>query len=129
MNFQTLQNILTLSENRISFLSTKDTRDFYKGNQTFLDGIYDELDEVKKEIQDKKYIQLEDELWDVFWDYLCFLESLEKEWKIQKARIFERCYLKFSERLNLDGSTRWNWNETKQIQKERLQKEQSLYSS
>ena len=74
MNFETLKNILTLSENRISFLITQDTRDFYKGSQTFLDGVYEELDEVKKEIQDKKYIQLEDELGDVFWDYMCFLE-------------------------------------------------------
>lgn len=71
----TIQSILTLSEKRIAYLRAhKNDESWYCSSQTHFDGIYDELEEVQKEIEDKKYIYLEDELGDVFWDYMCFLE-------------------------------------------------------
>jgi NTP pyrophosphatase (non-canonical NTP hydrolase) len=48
-------------------------------------------------------VLLEDELGDVFWDYICLLESLEQNGKIQKDKVFKRCWRKFSERLDPDS--------------------------
>ena len=71
-----------------------------------------------------KQVFLEDELGDVFWDYICLLESLELSGKISKEKVFERCYRKFSERLSIfDGSDNGDWQTVKQKQKERLEKE------
>ena len=124
MDIKVFKKILTLSEKRIRFLRENGDAWFYKGSQTYYDGILDEMDEVKIEIQEWKKVLLEDELGDVFWDYICFLESLEAEGKISKEKVFERCWMKFSERLNLDGSNNWDWQEIKKLQKERLKKEQ-----
>lgn len=124
MNKELFEKILTLSERRIHFLRENGDNWFYKWSQTFYDGILDEMDEVKVEIQEWKQVLLEDELGDVFWDYICLLENLEIEGKISKEKVFERCWVKFSERLNPDGSNNWDWQEIKKIQKERLKKEQ-----
>lgn len=120
----TIQSILALSKGRIAFLRENTQDGWYQWSGTHFDGIFDELEEVKKEIEDKKYIYLEDELGDVFWDYMCLLEWLEQEWKIQKSRVFDRCLKKFSGRLNQDGSNNGDWNAVKKIQKEQLKQEQ-----
>ena len=83
----------------------------------------DEIEEVKEELKENNHVYLEDELWDIFWDYMCFLESLEQEWKINKSRVFDRCYAKFSGRLNPDGSNNGEWSTVKKIQKEKLKEE------
>lgn len=124
MNTELFEKILTLSEKRIRFLRENDNSWFFQSSQTFYDGILDEMEEVKAEIQEWKKVLLEDELGDVFWDYICLLETLQQEWKIEKNKVFERCYEKFSERLNFDGSNNGNWQAIKQIQKQRLKKEQ-----
>lgn len=123
MNLETIQKIITLSSNRIPFLIKEGEGNFYHGSETYINGILDEIEEVQEELKEDNYIYLEDELGDIFWDYVCFLESLEQEWKINKARVFERCYAKFSGRLNLDGSNNGDWNSVKKIQKEELKKE------
>lgn len=99
-----IQPILTLAEKRLTFLTAYGSPGFYHGSETFLEGIKDELDEVAIEMKDKNHVYLEDELGDIFWDYICLIENLEHEGKITKKRVFERCYKKFSERLNSDGS-------------------------
>lgn len=112
--FSTIQSILTLSENRITYLMQYGSPGFYYGSGTFLEWIKDEIEEVREEMKDKNHVYLEDELGDIFWDYICLIENLEREGKIYKSRVFERCYKKFSERLNPDGSDIWHWNATKQ---------------
>lgn len=79
MNSQLLQEIFTLAKNRINFLSQQRGESFYKGHQTFLDGLEDEITETKDEIASGKKVYLEDELGDIFWDYACLLYSLEDE--------------------------------------------------
>lgn len=82
------------------------------------------MQEMKDELKAGNQVFLEDELGDIFWDYICLLENLEAEWKIQKTRVFDRCYEKFSERLNPDGSNNGDWYEVKEKQKEKLKREQ-----
>jgi NTP pyrophosphatase (non-canonical NTP hydrolase) len=99
---------------------------FYKGPDTFIEGLIDEIEEVKVEYEAEKRVFLEDELWDVFWDYICLVLSLDLEWKISKEKVFERCWAKFSLRLNTeDGSDNGDWQAVKKIQKEKLHVEQS----
>lgn len=77
-----LNKIITLAEARIPELMKNGDSgysDFYKGSQTFIDGLEDEIREMKEEIRSGKRVFLEDELGDVFWDYICLLENLEKE--------------------------------------------------
>lgn len=124
MDQKTLQNIITLIEKRIRFLHHHGDPGFYRWSQTFLDGMEDEIEEVREELHSGRRVFLEDELGDVFWDYMCLLENLELEWRIDKAKVLERCWKKFSERLHPDGSDNGNWSEVKQRQKEELQKEQ-----
>lgn len=119
-----IQKIITLSGNRIPFLINHNIDDFYKWSDTYIKWILDEIDEVKEELKENNHVYLEDELWDIFWNYVCLLESLEQEGKIHKSRVFDRCYLKFSERLNPDGSNNGDWGTVKKAQKERLKKEQ-----
>jgi NTP pyrophosphatase (non-canonical NTP hydrolase) len=79
---------------------------------------------VRAEMDAGKRVYLEDELGDIFWVFICLLEWLEQEWKIEKQRIFERCYQKFSERIGNDGLWVADWDEVKKLQKERLKQEQ-----
>ena len=123
MNTQLLQEIINLSQNRINFLSHVTDWNFYKGHQTYLDALEDEIVETKEEIASGKKVYLEDELWDIFWDYICLLHSLEDEWRIDVEKVFERCYRKFSERIHQDGSSNGVWQEVKQKQKAELAKE------
>lgn len=123
MNLEAIEKIITLSESRIPILIKGINWDWYKSSQTFFDSILDEIEEVREELKENNHIYLEDELGDIFWNYICFLESLEQEWKIDKSRVFERCYNKFSERINPDGIDNGDWNSVKKIQKEKLKKE------
>lgn len=123
-----LPDILKLAEIRMKYLQSWGGHGFYKWPETFFEWLLDEIEEVKVEFELWKRVFLEDELGDVFWDYICLLESLELEWKIDKQKVFKRCFEKFSERLNtLDGSDNGDWQEVKKIQKERLHAEQSTY--
>ena len=119
-----IEKIISLSEARIPFLVKKWDGDFYHGSDTFVKWIESEMQEMKDELKTGNQVFLEDELGDIFWDYICLLENLEAEWKIQKTRVFDRCYEKFSERLNPDGSNNGDWYEVKKKQKEKLKREQ-----
>ncbi len=123
MNLDTIADIIALSSNRIPFLIKNNRWNFYQWSETYIKGILDEVEEVREELKEDNYVYLEDELGDIFWDYACLLESLEREWKINKSRVFERCYEKFSERLNPDGSNNGEWNDVKKNQKEKLKEE------
>ena len=118
-----IQKIITLSEARIPELmknGDSGCSDFYKWSETFVKGMDDEIEEMKHELKEWNRVLLEDELGDIFWDYICLLENLEQEGKISKAKVFERCWTKFSERLNPDGSNNGDWMEVKKSQKEKL---------
>ncbi len=125
-----IQKIITLSEARIPELMKNGDSgysDFYKWSETFVKGMDDEIEEMKHELKEWNRVLLEDELGDIFWDYICLLENLEQEGKISKEKVFDRCWTKFSERLNPDGSNNGNWMEVKKSQKEKLIQEINLH--
>jgi hypothetical protein len=51
------------------------------------------------------------------------LHSLEHEGRIEKNRIFDRIYKKFSERIGENGRGGKEWESVKKRQKEELQRE------
>ncbi|MDD2907663.1 MAG: MazG nucleotide pyrophosphohydrolase domain-containing protein [Candidatus Gracilibacteria bacterium] len=124
------KKIRELSAKRVKYLIEKQIS-FYKGNKTYLDGIREELLEVEQEIKENNSVYLEDELGDVFWDYLCFIHALENEGKISSVeKVFERCYKKFGERVGYDGNGGDNWQEVKDAQKKELKLEHNkLYNN
>ena len=114
-----IQKIIWLSETRIPHLIQHGMGGFH-GSDTFVEWIENEMIEMKDELRLWNRVLLEDELWDIFWDYICLLENLEQEGKISKEKVFDRCWTKFSERLKSDGSDNGDWAEVKKKQKERL---------
>ena len=99
-------------------------RDWSNDSATYLGEIRKELDEVVDEMDGDRQCYLEDELGDVFWDYLNLLYSLEGEGRIDLAQVFERALSKYKERVDtlVEGGS---WNEVKNKQKQRLAQEVS----
>jgi len=124
------KKIKDLSCKRIKYL-IESKIPFYKWHQTYLQGIKDEIEEAENEIKPNNSVYLEDELWDVFWDYLCLLHGLESEWKITWVeKVFERCYEKFIWRVWEKANWGHNWEEIKKEQKIKRKKEHNkLYKN
>lgn len=95
-------------------------REAWTSHEIYLKGIFDEIEEAKKEIKANNHVYLEDELGDIMWVYMNILYFLEKEWLIgDKEACFERCLKKFKERNNWLEA--WKvWDEIKQEQKQEL---------
>lgn len=118
-----LDKIQKIIQKRINYFS-KNKSDFFKWNETFFEEILKEIKEAKDEVKENNSVYLEDELWDILWDYLCIIEALKVEWKIENfEKVLERCYKKFSERINEETWESRDWKEVKKIQKEELKKE------
>lgn len=118
-----IEKIKNLCEKRMWYLY-ENKSNFFKWNETFFEEILKEIEEAKAEVKEKNSVYLEDELWDIFWDYLCLLETLKKEWKIESIEnVFKRCYKKFSWRIIEETWESRNWQEIKKIQKEELKNE------
>lgn len=123
-----IEKITKLSESRIQeFIDTKNS--WYKWHETYLEWIDNEFKEMKNEIKIDNSVYLEDELWDIFWDYMCLLSSLKQEWLISsEKKVFERCWKKFSERIwAVRKSVPWQdwiWKKIKAGQKIELKNEQ-----
>ncbi|WP_256383230.1 MazG nucleotide pyrophosphohydrolase domain-containing protein [Photobacterium toruni] len=93
-----------------------------QGSNTYFNAIYDELLEVKAEIENNKQCFLEDELGDVLWNYICLLHHLEYEKKISVESVFNRVVNKYSERVNGINNGEC-WDDIKCRQKDILQQE------
>ncbi len=114
-----------LSEKRIKyFLSRWDEMTWYKWSKTYWENLKWEIQEAEAEINTHQ-AYLEDELWDVLWDYLCLLNSLKSEWKITSVeRVMDRALTKFSWRINKDTwDYNWDWQEIKKMQKVKIEEE------
>lgn len=124
-----ITKILELSAKRIDyFVSVENVKDWYKGSKTYFEGIITETTEAEWENREQNHIFLEDELWDIFWNFSCLLSSLEHEWKISsREAVFRRCYDKFSERIGENADAGHNWNEIKNLQKARRQAEHEQF--
>ena len=93
------------------------------GSSTYLEEIKKEVDEVVEEIPKQRDCYLEDELADVLWDYLNVLAALEQERGISSEAVLVRACDKYEERIaGLESGKRWA--DIKQVQKEKLAKEQ-----
>ena len=92
-------------------------------SSTYLEEIKKEVDEVVEEIPKQRDSYLEDELADVLWDYLNVLAALEQERGISSEAVLARACDKYEERIaGLESGKRWA--DIKQVQKEKLAKEQ-----
>ena len=111
-----------LNTQRIKDSDTADVFRKYIKSDIFFDEISSEIQEVKDENKQNNSVYLEDELWDIFWDYINLLYFLEKENKISLERVFERCLRKYSNRIS--ALENWVlWEDIKKQQKESLAKE------
>lgn len=124
---ENIAKIKALAKSRIQeFIDIKDP--WYKWHQTYIDWIQDEFDEIKKELKQNNTVYLEDELWDLFWDFMCLLNSLEHENMItSQENVFKRAYEKFHERISevrKEGNEhRETWKNIKSKQKAKREKE------
>lgn len=118
-----IEKIRNLCEKRMWYLAENKT-DFFKWNETFFTEILKEIQEAKDEVKENNSVYLEDELGDIFWDYLCLIETLKREWKIESTEnVFKRCYKKFSWRIDEETWVNRDWQAVKKAQKEELKKE------
>lgn len=119
-----MKKIVELADSRIEYLHNKDNCNWYDGYSTYIEWLEEELEEVKDEIKENNSVYLEDELWDVFWDFVCLINSLEQDWYIDKKKVIERCFKKFDGRL-VDGPRfeAKRWKEIKEKQKLELKRE------
>lgn len=70
--------------------------------EIYLNEITGEVDEVKNEYRKNNSIYLEDELGDVFWDYLMVLQGLERDGYIGSIEsVFNQGLEKYSERMKI----------------------------
>ncbi|PMH46003.1 hypothetical protein BCU68_09435 [Vibrio sp. 10N.286.49.B3] len=112
--FKKLQEIATVKAQR-------DLQgDWYKGAETYLNGLVEEVEEVKEEIHSNRQCYLEDELGDLLWDIACTLEHLDLSGHIDKSRVMERAVKKYKERVTEreEGET---WGTVKDRQKKELE--------
>ncbi|MEZ9302213.1 nucleotide pyrophosphohydrolase [Vibrio breoganii] len=120
----TLKQLLEIAERKIE----RDQKGTWsKGSITYYQAMFDELEEVKAEMDSKRKCYLEDELGDILWVYMCLLKNLEAENSISATRVFERALSKYKERLdgiNAGGS----WADIKETQKQRLADEHLIES-
>ena len=127
MNFY--EKIKALSKNRVaSYLEWNDP--FYGWSGTYFSKLVEEVAEAAVENKEDNKVYLQDELGDIFRDYMCLLQSLKAEWKIDDIEIvLEKSYKKFIERVGKNGKLLSTpWDEIKKVQKIRLEKEhRSMY--
>lgn len=103
--------------------SQRDLKDsWFKGSSTYLDALVEEISEVKEELVSGRQCFLEDELGDLLWDFVCLIEHLELEGKVDKERVFQRSVDKYAERVT-NRSPGETWDDVKLRQKLELKKE------
>jgi NTP pyrophosphatase (non-canonical NTP hydrolase) len=65
----------------------------------YLDGVQEEVDEVRSEIKRSNEIYLRDELSDIAWDYACTLALLEERGMLEDAEaVLNHAHEKYTER-------------------------------
>ena len=96
MNSENISKLLALVAIKIKI---DGKADWSKGSSTYFEELKKEIDEVSDELDSNRQCYLEDELGDVFWDYLNLLQNLEAEGKILTEKVFERASEKYEERL------------------------------
>ena len=83
---------------------------------TYLQAMIEEVAEVQTEIIANKQCFLEDELGDLLWNFVCILQHLELEHKIDKRKVYERAVKKYKERVT-ERNPEDSWDSVKKQQK------------
>jgi NTP pyrophosphatase (non-canonical NTP hydrolase) len=119
MNSENISKLFALVESKIKI---DEKADWSEGSTTYFQELKKEIDEVSDELDSNRQCYLEDELGDVFWDYLNLLQNLEAEGKILTEKVFERTSKKYEERLAAISSGS-SWASIKDKQKLELETE------
>jgi NTP pyrophosphatase (non-canonical NTP hydrolase) len=119
MNSENISKLFALVESKIEL---DENADWSEGRGTYFQELKKEIDEVSDELDSDRQCYLEDELGDVFWDYLNLLQNLEAEGKILTEKVFERASKKYEERLTAISSGS-SWTSIKAKQKLELETE------
>ncbi|MGY5613052.1 MazG nucleotide pyrophosphohydrolase domain-containing protein [Vibrio brasiliensis] len=101
---------------------------WFKGSDTYLQAMLEEVEEVRTEITAGNQCFLEDELGDLLWNFVCVLQHLEIEGKINKHKVYQRAVQKYKERVT-EREPGEDWESVKKRQKLKLQKELSQQSN
>jgi len=95
-----------------------------------LEWLINEVQEVSDELKMNNQVYLQDELWDIFWNYMNFLTLLESQWYISDINtVLQQSFKKFSERTHavVDKKDKLSSdlarNEVKNTQKEILEQQ------
>lgn len=89
---------------------------WFKSSSTYLEAFLDEISEVEAELESGRQCFLEDELGDLLWNFVCLIEHLQLENKIDKEKVFQRSVKKYSERVT-KRSYDETWEDVKKRQK------------
>jgi NTP pyrophosphatase (non-canonical NTP hydrolase) len=98
----------------------------------YLEGLKDEVEEVRQEVKENNKVHLEDELSDIAWDYACILAQLELAGYIDSAEaVIEHGLSKYSERAPAFlADTEEPWEAVKTKQKSELKvRHEELYGA
>ena len=103
----------------------------YLDNNSLLNAISSEVEEVREEIKEQNSPKLEDELCDILWGWMMLVENLKTSNLVGSHEdIIDRAIKKYSERiLPLVGEKDIDekiWQEVKNSQKKALQEEEEL---
>ena len=109
----------------------------FRDPQEWLEALIREVQEVKEELKPQNQIHLEDELGDIFRNYMSLLSVLENQWYITDTSVvLQKSYDKFHERVSavIDAKDKESSDhardEIKKTQKQRLKKQhRDLYVS
>jgi NTP pyrophosphatase (non-canonical NTP hydrolase) len=119
MNSEYISKLFALVGSKIEL---DEKANWSEGSTTYFQELKKEIDEVSDELDSNRQCYLEDELGDVFWDYLNLLRNLEAEGKILTEKVFERASKKYEERLTAISSGS-SWSSIKAKQKLELETE------
>jgi NTP pyrophosphatase (non-canonical NTP hydrolase) len=119
MNSEYISKLFALVGSKIEL---DEKANWSEGSTTYFQELKKEIDEVSDELDSNRQCYLEDELGDVFWDYLNLLRNLEAEGKILTEKVFERASKKYEERLAAISSG-FSWASIKAKQKLELETE------
>ena len=97
-------------------------RSHWNEAQTYVDLMKQEIEEMHSELKKDNTIYLEEELGDIFWDYLNLIHILKEKGYIESyTNIFKASRKKFKARIH--GDLKWfSWQDIKKKQKQENKK-------
>lgn len=125
---KTFLDILTIARENVKSNPHIIKLDSKESTLRYLDGLEDEVEEVRVEVKENNEVFLVDELSDIAWDYAMVLSVLENRGLIENAEeVLTHGYKKYTQRLpSIDKSTVDVWDKIKVQQKRELKERHSI---